>query len=693
MGNTPSSEELFRKGSACEESKSYRKMKKYYKKAAENGYTSAMYNLAMHYKREQKYEKMIKYFMKAIEKKHVGAMNNLGIYYMEKQDFVNMEKYFNMAIEEGNEPTAMINMAKWHKDNNKLNQMKNLYSMAIAGCDSLDAMLGMAEYAKETDDMDNMEKYYMLAILKHDSNIASQKLYAYYKTIYITGAHLDSIHMDVHQKTSVMNKMAIYSAKINDTVDMEKYYFASISLSYSRFTTVHVIDYYAKQKIKDIFSREKFDNMHIDKKIISRAMYKINDFCRENSQYTKYAVQFRLIAYLLDATIIKITDYDTFYNNPDKILEFDNSIATEIFNRLGDHYKFVENYCKMEHCYQMAVYTGNCKKAIECLATYYDGSNAEPNYNSFVQENKVDRLRKILENIVSYYEEKKDDERIEYYAVIAHNECSPTRCSGVLCDIYKRKKMYDKFELCYRDVDPSISYITRMENLIEYYKSVNELTRVEKWCLMLMCFDANNNSVVWLANYYKEHPEVNVISTLQNLDEIKNNEHKNSIFERILLELSTQFAKNKDVMNEIRMILLAVYSFNSYVAITTMIKKYKLMKDYPNQFKYTVMALEHKKCLAKELYKVTINLHLANFYSHDIAYIAKDYLTPVHRAKLDSVLKFINFNKNQKETIECCVCYMDKPANTILCKCKVTEYCVDCMFKVRACPLCRTAFV
>ncbi len=83
----------------------YTKAVSWYRKAAEQGYAKAQYNLGLMYSQEQDYTKAVSWFRKAAEQGYAEAQYNLGVMYDNgsgvKKDTEQAVYWFRKAAEQG----------------------------------------------------------------------------------------------------------------------------------------------------------------------------------------------------------------------------------------------------------------------------------------------------------------------------------------------------------------------------------------------------------------------------------------------------------------------------------------------------------------------------------------------------------------------------------------------------------------
>ncbi|AYV77446.1 MAG: hypothetical protein Dasosvirus3_5 [Dasosvirus sp.] len=163
-----------------QEKKHYNLAEKYYLKAIDFGFCTAMFNLANMYRSQggkrrkninlgEKIDCMLKYYLMAIDKGHVGAMVCLANYHEEKKSYEMMEKYYLMAIESKNSKqdsehriNAMNYLGDHYYKMKEFDEMIQYYSMAIDE-KSFISVPKMVYYYEKQKDFDNMLKYCLLS--------------------------------------------------------------------------------------------------------------------------------------------------------------------------------------------------------------------------------------------------------------------------------------------------------------------------------------------------------------------------------------------------------------------------------------------------------------------------------------------------------------------------------------------------
>ena len=153
---------------------------KYYLMAIEHGNISAMNNLGLLYRKQNKLELAKKYYLMAIAHDNSNqrlrstcAIYNLGFLYDVQHDLDSAEKYYLMTVENGNNhPCAMNNLGQLYKRQNKFDLAEKYYLMAIEN-GNLKAMKNLGHLYDAQNKFDLAIKYY-LKVLSFDANVISK---------------------------------------------------------------------------------------------------------------------------------------------------------------------------------------------------------------------------------------------------------------------------------------------------------------------------------------------------------------------------------------------------------------------------------------------------------------------------------------------------------------------------------------
>lgn len=194
---------------------------KYYLMAVDKGNTYSMYNLALHYYRQEKYDLVEKYYLMAIEGGDVNSMYNVAMLYYEQGMCDLAKKYLLMAINKG-DVCSMNSMGLLYKHHNNFSSAEKYLLMAIEK-GYVESMNNLARLYMEGNKYDLSEKYYLMAIENEDvysmhdlaiqySKEKNQELSRYYHIISALNNHGKSI--------KEINKILIYDFELSDSIKL-----------------------------------------------------------------------------------------------------------------------------------------------------------------------------------------------------------------------------------------------------------------------------------------------------------------------------------------------------------------------------------------------------------------------------------------------------------------------------------------